>query len=84
MLSNLQSGTFLILIMALSGWISTTKRGSILAGIVVLYSLTSIVGGYISTRLYFQMNGKMWARCVLMTTILFPKYLFEVDVDKCY
>merc|ERR1712032_566624 len=58
--------------MALSGWISTTKRGSILAGIVVLYSLTSIIGGYISTCLYFQMNGKMWARCVLLTTILIP------------
>ncbi len=58
--------------LALTGIISTTRRGSILAGVVVLYCLTSIVGGYTSIRLYRQMNGKNWVQCVLITAFLFP------------
>jgi len=70
--TQLLVSTFFILLLALGRIISTTRRGSILAGIVIIYSLTSIVGGYVSTKLYFQMNGKSWARCVLLTAILFP------------
>jgi len=70
--TQLLVSTFSILLLALMRIISTTRRGSILAGAVVIYSLTSIVGGYIATRLYFQMNGKSWARCVLLTLLLFP------------
>jgi len=63
---------FTVLGLALTGGVSTTRRGSILACGVITYSFTSIIGGYLSTRLFFQMNGKMWARCVLLTALLFP------------
>ncbi|KAL7468940.1 hypothetical protein ACHAXS_009175 [Conticribra weissflogii] len=64
--------TFFLLGLALTNLISTTRRGSILAGMVVLYCLTCTVGSYVSTRLYLQMNGKAWVRCVLVTAGLFP------------
>ena len=64
--------TFFLLGLALTGLISTTRRGSILAGLVVLYCLTCSIGSFVSTRLYFQMNGKAWVRCVLFTAALFP------------
>ncbi len=64
--------TILVLLLALTGQVSTTRRGSILAAAVIIYSLTSVVGGYTATRLFFQMNGKMWSRCVLLTAVLFP------------
>lgn len=64
--------TFFLLGCALTNLISTTRRGSILAGMVVLYCLTCSIGSFISTRLYFQMNGKAWVRCVLFTAGLFP------------
>ena len=70
--------TFCHLSLALSGIISTHRRGSILAGAVVLYCLTSFVGGYTSVRLYRQMNGKDWTRCLLLTTALFPLPVFCV------
>jgi hypothetical protein len=60
------------LCLALTGIISTNRRGSILAGIVVLYCLTSVVAGYTSVKLYRQMNGKLWVRCILLTATLFP------------
>lgn len=64
--------TFCHLALALTGIISTNRRGSILAGVVVLYCLTSIVAGYSSVKLYRQMNGKLWVRCILLTATLFP------------
>jgi hypothetical protein len=64
--------TFVVVLLALTGKVSTTRRGSILAAAVIIYSLTSIVAGYTATRLYFQMNGKAWARCVVLTAVLFP------------
>lgn len=64
--------TFCHLCLALTGIISTTRRGSILAGVVVLYCLTSFVAGYSAVRLYRQMNEKNWVRCILLTAGLFP------------
>ncbi len=58
--------------LALLHVISTTRRGSIMAGVVVLYALTSIVGGYTAMRLYKQMNGKNWVRLAVTTALLFP------------
>lgn len=58
--------------LALLNIISTNRRGSILAGVVVLYCLTSFVAGYTSVRLYRQMNGKDWTHCIIMTAALFP------------
>jgi len=64
--------TLFHLSLALMNIISTTRRGSVLAGVVVLYSLTSFVGGYSAIRLYRKMNGKNWVRCTLTTAALFP------------
>lgn len=69
---QLNVATFSLLFLALTNIISTTRRGSILAGMVVLYCLTCSIGSFISTRLYFQMGGKAWVRCVLFTAGLFP------------
>jgi len=63
---------FFHLCLALGGIISTTRRGSLLAGAVVLYCLTSFIAGYSSIRLYRQMNGKNWVRCIIITAGLFP------------
>jgi hypothetical protein len=58
--------------LALTGIISTTRRGSILAGVVVLYCLTSAIGGFTAVRLFRKMNGKNWVNCIVMTAGLFP------------
>ena len=69
---QLMIATFVLLGLALMNLISTTRRGSILAGMVILYCLTCSIGSFISTRLYFQMGGKAWVRSVLFTSGLFP------------
>jgi len=70
--NQLLVSTFIVLLLALTGRVSTTRRGSILAAAVIIYSFMSVVGGYTATRLYFQMNGKAWSRCVLLTAVFFP------------
>eukprot|EP00538_Stauroneis_constricta_P011240 CAMPEP_0119558392 /NCGR_PEP_ID=MMETSP1352-20130426/10752_1 /TAXON_ID=265584 /ORGANISM="Stauroneis constricta, Strain CCMP1120" /LENGTH=628 /DNA_ID=CAMNT_0007605737 /DNA_START=23 /DNA_END=1909 /DNA_ORIENTATION=- len=64
--------TFCHLALALSGLISTTRRGSLLAGVVVLYCLTSVVAGYTAIRMYRKMGGKNWVKCILLTAGIFP------------
>jgi hypothetical protein len=70
--THLLTTSMTVLTLALTGFVSTTRRGSILTCFVIVYCLTSIIGGYISTKLYFQMNGKAWARCVFLSALLFP------------
>lgn len=43
-----------------------------MAGVVVLYCMTSFVSGYTAVRLYRQMHGKDWTRCIMLTASLFP------------
>jgi transmembrane 9 superfamily protein 1 len=57
-------------ILALMG--ITSSRMSILAGVVVLYCLTSGIAGFTAVRLFRQMHGKKWVKCSLLTTVLFP------------
>lgn len=64
--------------LALTGFVSTTRRGSILAASVIAYCIFSIVGGYSAGRLYIQMGGKSWSRSILTTAFLFPGPLFFI------
>lgn len=64
--------SFLVLLIALTGIISTTKRGSVLSGFVLCYCLSSFVGGYVSTSMYLKMSGKFWVRCLLINALIFP------------
>lgn len=64
--------TFCHLCLALTGVISTTRRGSLLAGVFFLYCLTSVIGGFTAVRMYRQMGGKNWSRCIIFTALLFP------------
>lgn len=75
---QLIASTFVVFALALSGTVSTTRRGSILASTVVSYCILSIIGGYCSVRLYQQMNGKKWVHCVLVAAFLFPGPLFMI------
>lgn len=63
---------FSLLVLALGQIVSVTRRGSILAGVIVLYCLTSFVGGFCSSRLYRKMSGKSWIRNTIYTATIFP------------
>ena len=70
--------TLFHLTLALLNIISTTRLGSILAVVVVLYCLTSFVGGYTSVRFFRQFGGKNWIRCIILQATLFPAPVLDV------
>ena len=47
------------------------NRGAIYVSAVMFYAMTSVINGYISTRLYLQMQGDKWALQSLLTCGLF-------------
>ena len=50
--AQLTCATFILLVAALIGAISITKRGALLTAMIVIYCVTSIVGGFTSAKLY--------------------------------
>jgi len=70
--AHLASATMGLLAAALLGLVSTTMRGSLLTAMLVLYSITGVVGGWVSGSLYKQMGGANWVRTIVTTSLIFP------------
>ena len=64
--------TFLLLCCAILNVFRPTKRGAILTAIIVLYALTSFVGGFVSARLFRQLGGQAWVWNTVLTALVFP------------
>ena len=62
----------LLLVSALAGFVSTTKRGSLLTSMLLFYTASSFFGGYVSSSLYKQMGGLKWVHSIVLTSLLFP------------
>jgi len=52
---------FGILSLALFNMFYPNNDGAIFTAAIVLYALTSVIGGYVSGRIYKQMNGEKWS-----------------------
>jgi len=65
-----------LLIVALTGAFSYSRRGAMLSAVILLYALTSVVGGYVSGRLYKQLGGTRWVWNTVTTMLMFPLPLF--------
>jgi hypothetical protein len=54
--------------------------GSLYVAIIVLYALTSCIGGYFASNFYRQFGGQRWAWPVVLSATLFPAPLLSVFV----
>jgi hypothetical protein len=70
--SHLLVMTFLLLSLAVGGFFSLARRGSIVAACILLYVLCSAVGSYVSARLFKQLKGTQWVWNVMLTLAVFP------------
>ena len=57
---------------ALMDLFDPVKRGNVLSAMILTHALTSALGGYVSARLYRQLDGTQWVRNILLTTFLVP------------
>lgn len=67
-----------MLSLAVIGVFNPYGRGTTFAAIIVLYSLTAIIAGYVSGSMYKSMGGTAWVNNVMMTTTLFIGPVFLV------
>ena len=65
-----------ILMLALFGTFYPGNRGALYSAAVVLYCVTAIIAGYVSTRLYLQLGGAKWASNSILTASLFSVPFF--------
>jgi len=66
------------LIFSAVGFLSPVHRGSILQGMLLLFTFAGGVGGYTSTRLYKMWKGEDWKTTTLMTAFLYPGTIFSI------
>jgi transmembrane 9 superfamily protein 2/4 len=60
------------------GFLSPANRGSLMIALVSLFVLMGTVAGYSAARTYKMFGGKEWQRCILLTAMLFPGWVFSV------
>jgi hypothetical protein len=67
-----------MLTLAVVGVFYPYGRGTAYAAVVVIYSLTAVIAGFVSGSMYRKLNGSVWVHNVLCTVTLFVMPLFLV------
>eukprot|EP00927_Polykrikos_kofoidii_P055467 TRINITY_DN49717_c0_g1_i1.p1 TRINITY_DN49717_c0_g1~~TRINITY_DN49717_c0_g1_i1.p1 ORF type:complete len:653 (-),score=106.61 TRINITY_DN49717_c0_g1_i1:194-2083(-) len=66
----------LTLIFCTIGFVSPVHRGSILQGMLLLFSFAGILAGYSSARFYKMWKGENWKRTTILTAFMYPGTVF--------
>jgi len=64
------------LVFSALGFLSPVHRGSILQGMLLLFSFAGCLGGYTSARFYKTWKGEDWKTTTLWTAFLYPGFVF--------
>ena len=64
------------LFFAVLGFFRPEARGSMLTMMIMVFVFLSVVGGYISSRMYKFFHGRNWLRCAINTSLIFPGFCF--------
>jgi len=62
------------------GFLSPARRGSLMLAMLVIYVLSGVFAGYLSSRLYKAFRGRHWQICTIMTALFFPGMAFGIFV----
>lgn len=66
------------LLLSTIGFVSPVHRGSILQGMLLLFTFCGILAGYASARFYKMWKGEDWKRTTLLTAFLYPGTVFGI------
>jgi hypothetical protein len=70
--------TACLLSLALMSAFHLAKRGAVLTATIIIYALSSGVGGFVSARLYRQFGGLNWVWNTILNALIFPAPLMVV------
>jgi len=66
------------LVFSAVGFLSPVHRGSILQGMLLLFTFAGILAGYSSARFYKMWKGEDWKTTTLLTAFLYPGTVFVI------
>lgn len=66
------------LVFSAVGFLSPVHRGSILQGMLLLFTFAGILAGYTSARFYKMWKGEDWKKTTLLTALLYPGTVFSI------
>ena len=66
------------IVFALFGFLSPSNRGSLATVMILLYTIFSFIGGYVSARVYKNFSGDAWKKNIALTPTLIPGLVFVV------
>mmetsp|Transcript_151098 Transcript_151098/g.263346 ORF Transcript_151098/g.263346 Transcript_151098/m.263346 type:complete len:629 (+) Transcript_151098:122-2008(+) len=66
------------LVFSAAGFLSPVHRGSILQGMLLLFTFAGVLAGYVSARFYKTWKGEDWKRTTLWTAFLYPGTVFSI------
>ena len=76
--------TACLLSLALMSAFHLAKRGAVLTATIIIYALSSGVGGFVSARLYRQFGGYVWLKHKLHRLFVFLQVELGVEYySKC-
>jgi transmembrane 9 superfamily protein 2/4 len=77
--NGVQLGFSMLLIICLSalGFVNPARRGSLVNTMLILFSISGILAGYVSSRLYKATDGRNWTLSIVVTALLFPGVVFS-------
>jgi hypothetical protein len=69
---------FGILLLAIVGMFYPNSGGSVFTSAIVLYALTSVLGGFVSSTFFKQFGGEKWAWNIVLVATLYTAPMFVV------
>ena len=71
---------FFFLIFAVIGFVSPQNRGTAISFLYFFFIVLSNISGYYSARYYKMFQGSDWVGCTMLTSMLFPSFIFIIFV----
>jgi transmembrane 9 superfamily protein 2/4 len=66
------------LVFSAAGFLSPVHRGSILQGMLLLFTFAGVLAGYTAARIYKMFKGEHWKKTTLCTAFLYPGTVFVI------
>jgi len=72
--------TLVCICLSAVGFLSPARRGSLMEAVLILYMLSGVISGYVSSRMYKAFRGRQWQLCTVLTATFFPGCAFAMFV----
>jgi len=74
--SQLVAMTGITLVFALAGFLSPSNRGSLATVMIIFWTLSGSIAGYVSSRVYASLGGTDWRKNAFFTATVLPAFVF--------